>query len=171
MTEGARLYGTVLYELKVPQEMVKKTGEILERNPELVRVLQSPVYRREKKHAIIEEIWKTPEFSSVMIKFLKKACDAGAIAEFSQIMDICERCERVADGVMSAELWYVTEPDEVQLEGIRQFLKKTYGKREVQLSLASHPELMGGFVLKTGDVEYDYSLLGKLKKLSQAVAG
>lgn len=58
MTEEARLYGTVLYELKVPQEMVKKTGEILERNPELVRVLQSPVYRREKKHAIIEEIWE-----------------------------------------------------------------------------------------------------------------
>ena len=36
MTEEARLYGTVLYELKVPQEMVKKTGEILERNPEWI---------------------------------------------------------------------------------------------------------------------------------------
>ncbi|WP_432629136.1 ATP synthase F1 subunit delta [Brotaphodocola sp.] len=171
MTEEARLYGTVLYELEVPQEMVKKTGEILEKNPELVRVLQSPVYRREKKHAIIEEIWRTPEFSSVMIKFLKKACDASAIGEFPDIVKVCEECARVADGVITAELWYVTAPDEAQIEGIRKFLKDTYGKREVKLSLTSHPELMGGFVLKTGDVEYDYSLLGKLKKLSQAVAG
>ncbi|WP_432628561.1 ATP synthase F1 subunit delta [Brotaphodocola sp.] len=171
MTEEARLYGTVLYELEVPQEMVKKTGEILGENPELVRVLQSPVYRREKKHAIIEEIWKTPEYSSVMTKFLKKACDAGAIGQFPDIVKVREECERLADGVLTAQLWYVTAPDETQMEGIRQFLKKTYGKREVRLSLASHPELMGGFVLKTGDVEYDYSLLGKLKKLSQAVAG
>lgn len=171
MTEEARLYGTVLYELEVPQEMVRKTGEILDENPELVRVLQSPVYSREKKHAIIEKIWKTPEFSSLMIKFLKKACDAGAIGQFPDIVKVREACERLAEGVLVAELWYVTAPDEAQMEGIRQFLKKTYGKREVQLSLASHPELMGGFVLKTGDVEYDYSLLGKLRKLSQAVAG
>ena len=159
--------------LKFRQEMVKKTGEILERNPELVRVLQSPVYRREKKHAIIEEIWKTPEFSSVMIKFLKKACDAGAIAEFSQIMDICERCERVADGVMECRT-LVCDGCRMRLQTGRHSavsVQKTYGKREVQLSLASHPELMGGFVLKAGDVEYDYSLLGQIKAIEPGCGG
>lgn len=171
MTEVARLYGTVLYELKVPQEMIEKTGEIFKENPELVQVLQSPVYRREKKHMVIEKIWKSPEFSGLMVKFLKKACDAGAISEFPDIVKVREECEKLEDGILTAQLWYVTAPDEAQLEGIRQFLKQTYGKREVQITLSSHPELMGGFVLKTGDVEYDYSLLGKLKKLSQAVAG
>ena len=31
--------------------------------------------------------------------------------------------------------------------------------------MAAAPELMGGFVLKTGDVEYDYSLKGQLERL------
>ncbi len=32
--------------------------------------------------------------------------------------------------------------------------------------MAAAPELMGGFVLKTGDVEYDYSLKGQLERLN-----
>ena len=35
MTEQARLYGTVLYELKVPEKMVRETGRIFQENPEL----------------------------------------------------------------------------------------------------------------------------------------
>ena len=31
--------------------------------------------------------------------------------------------------------------------------------------------LIGGFILKTGDIEYDYSLRGQISRLSQAVAG
>ena len=33
------------------------------------------------------------------------------------------------------------------------------------------PQLLGGFVLKAKDVEYDYSLKGQLKRLTEAVAG
>ena len=38
MTEQARLYGTVLYELKVPEKMVRETGRIFQENPELKAV-------------------------------------------------------------------------------------------------------------------------------------
>jgi len=49
MTEQARLYGTVLYELKVPEKMVRETGRIFQENPELKAVLDDPTLQETKK--------------------------------------------------------------------------------------------------------------------------
>ena len=49
MTEQARLYGTVLYELKVPEKMVRETGRIFQENPELKAVLDDPTLQEIKK--------------------------------------------------------------------------------------------------------------------------
>lgn len=38
-------------------------------------------------------------------------------------------------------------------------------KKEVQFILASAPELIGGFLLRTENVEYDYSLKSRLEEL------
>ena len=64
MTEQARLYGTVLYELKVPEKMVRETGRIFQENPELKAVLDDPTLQETKKEAIIGKIWKEPDFSN-----------------------------------------------------------------------------------------------------------
>lgn len=42
MTEQARLYGTVLYELKLPETMIRTCECILRENPQLAQVLESP---------------------------------------------------------------------------------------------------------------------------------
>ena len=63
----------------------------------------------------------------------------------------------------------MTEPEEAQLDGFREFLRRTYDGKEVLLHVEPRLELLGGFVLKTGDVEYDYSLAGRMRKLRRAV--
>ena len=62
MTDQARLYGAVLYELKLPEDMVYETGRILKENPELVQVLADPGLTAVKKEAVIDKRWKEPEF-------------------------------------------------------------------------------------------------------------
>ena len=57
MTEQARLYGTVLYELKVPEKMVRETGRIFQENPELKAVLMIPHCRKQKG----SHYWKNME--------------------------------------------------------------------------------------------------------------
>ena len=56
MTEQARLYGTVLYELKVPEKMVRETGRIFQENPELKAVLDDP--RKQKRKPLLEKYGK-----------------------------------------------------------------------------------------------------------------
>lgn len=72
MTETARTYAIVLYELGIPEEMVREAVKLLKENPELPEVLNSPVVPLKSKHAVIEKVFREPEFSALMVRFLKR---------------------------------------------------------------------------------------------------
>lgn len=165
MTEQARLYGTVLYELKLPETMIRTCETILKENPRLAQVLKSPVVRQSKKEAIIDRVFQSPDFSRILRNFLKKACEAGCVDQMEDILQIRDEKSREAAGILSAKLRYVTKPDAEEVEAMKAHLCKTYGKNSVELSMEEAPELIGGFVLQTGDVEYDYSLSGQLRRM------
>ena len=169
MTETARTYAIVLYELGIPEDMVREAVKLLKENPELPEVLNSPVVPLKSKHAVIEKVFREPEFSALMVRFLKKACDAGCIGQTEEIAAARDAYARKAAGVMDAELHYVTMPGAAQITGMKQFLCRKYKKKDVNIRLVNQPDLVGGFVLKAGDTEYDYSLKGQLSKLRQAV--
>ena len=90
MTETARTYAIVLYELGIPEEMVREAVKLLKENPELPEVLNSPVVPLKSKHAVIEKVFREPEFSVLMVRFLKKACDAGCIGQTEEIAPMPE---------------------------------------------------------------------------------
>ena len=47
---------------------------------------------------------------------------------------------------------------------------KKYQKDKVALALEKKPELIGGFVLRVGDIEEDYSMKGRLNRLERRLA-
>ena len=169
MTEKARTYAIVLYELGIPGAMAEAVDRLMEENPALKEALTSPVVPRKKKHDIIERVFREPDFSALMVRFLKKACDAGCIGQMEGIVEAWKAHSLKMEGIMEAELCYVTQPDETQIAGMKRFLCTRYHKKDVILRLMMQPDLMGGFVLKAGDTEYDYSLRGQMGKLRQAV--
>lgn len=171
MSEQARLYGAVLYQLNLSEKMVQEALEILKGTPELLSVLDDPTVPLNKKLAIIDQIFIEPDFSLLMANFLKKACEAGCIGQFREIVSACREHTLEAAGILEASLYYVTKPDDMQIAGIKQFLCKKHRKKDVELTLVSSPDLIGGFLLKAGDIEYDYSLKGRLTRLNRAVAG
>ena len=87
MTEKARTYAIVLYELGIPGQMVEGAVSIFKESPQLVRTLKSPVVPVKNKHAILGKIFREPGFSGLMVNFLKKACDAGGIGQMEDIAD------------------------------------------------------------------------------------
>lgn len=165
MTEKARMYGKVLYELHLPEKMVYEMVQIIRENPLLVPILSDPVLPSLKKNRIIENVWRASEFAKTVPSFLKKVCAAGCIDSMDSILSVWEQCLRDEKGIIQAELFYVTPPEEEELQKIRTFLCGKYGKKEVQFTLAAAPELIGGFLLRTENVEYDYSLKGRLEEL------
>ena len=104
-----------------------------------------------------------------MVRFLKVACRHGRIGEMTEIFEGFRELLGRREGMLRATLYYVTPPGEAVEEKMKAFLRQKYGKREVELILEPEPSLIGGFLLQAEDREYDYSLRGRYRRLSQAL--
>ena len=157
MTQTANNYATVLLELGVTREAVDETKEILSLTQDLPKSLKSPVVSKQEKHKLIDRI-----FPESMKNFLKVVCDYGEAA-----YDVVE-AEK--NGILQAKLEYVLEPTEDEVAQMKAYLAKKYQKDKVALALEKKPELIGGFVLRVGDIEEDYSMKGRLNRLERRLA-
>ena len=166
MTQAAINYGQVLYELSIPEETVEEAALILRTVPQLKEALCSPVAGKNSRRRIIDRV-----FPAEIRTFLK-------VLAGHQSMDLAEDifkawqariCEQ--KGILEASLFYVTEPEEEQLREIKAMLCKKYGKKDVRLSLIQDLSLIGGFILRVGDVETDWSLKGRIRQLEQKITG
>ena len=151
MTQAANNYGQVLYELKVPKEMVEEAEVLFREVPQLKEALVSPVVKKSEKNRVIDRV-----FPAELRNFLKVLCGH---------QDMGDACEQ--EGSLRATLYYVTEPDAEQLKKIKQMLMKKYQKQDVELRLVKDSSLGGGFVIRTGDMETDWSIKGRMKQLEQ----
>ncbi|NCB91761.1 MAG: ATP synthase F1 subunit delta [Clostridia bacterium] len=162
MTQTAEQYGRVLYEMHVSTVDVKSLEETFLKAPELVKVLDNPVLAKSKKHTIIEKI-----FPISLHNFMKTVSDNRRTAMIYDIVESWKNSMRRAAGIISATLYCVHEPDETQKGQIEKFVRDTYGAKGVEMTVEHRPDLIGGFVLRIGDREYDWSLKGRLQQLQQ----
>ena len=151
MTQTASNYGTVLFELGVKKEIVEKTKEIFSLTEELPKMLQSPIVSKDAKHRLIEDI-----FPEEIRNFLKVVSDH---QEMDLMDDIFVAYKKAYDENH--------EPDAKQVEQMKAYLANKYGKQTVELSMVEDKSLIGGFVLRVGDKEEDYSMKGRLDRLEK----
>lgn len=164
MTQAAINYGQVLYELSIPETAIEEAALALNSVPELKRALASPVVKKSSKHRIIDRV-----FPGEIRSFLKVLVDRRDMGLAEDIFEAWRSYVCKQEGILEATLIYVTEPEEEQLCKIKQMLCCKYQKREVRLRLAEDPGLMGGFIIRVGDVETDWSLKGRLRQLEQKI--
>lgn len=166
MTQTELNYAVVLYELPIEKESIKSAQECFKNVPMLKEVLANPTIDTKHKWNIIERV-----FPQEMQAFLKKMCELGRISKIDQIFEAYNEYASQQEGIVCAQIFYVTEPSESQKAGFIDFIKKEYGCQNVKLQLVEDRSLLGGFLLKVGSIEYDYSLLGKLNSIRQQLIG
>lgn len=164
MMQAAINYGRVLFELSISQTAIEETALALKTVPELKRALSSPVIPKGCKHKVIERV-----FPKEMITFLKVIVDRRDMDLADDIFEAYRTRVAEEEGVLEASLYYVTEPEEAQLQEIKAMLCKKYEKKDIRLRLIEDPGLIGGFIIRVGDVETDWSLKGRLRQLEQKI--
>ena len=164
MMQAAINYGQVLFELSVPETVIEETALALRTVPELKRALNSPVVARSSKHHVIDRV-----FPAEIRTFLKVLVDRRDMDLTDDIFKAWRACVCRQEGILEASLYYVTEPEEEQLQEIKGMLRKKYDKKDVRLRLILDQSLIGGFIIRVGDVETDWSLKGRLKELEQKI--
>ena len=165
MTQTAGNFGKIIYERQVPKTVVEETEAVFRQVPEVFTALKSPVIPKSRKHRIIDRIFR-PEMRTIL-KVISDHHDIDCMEDiFKAYHDYA--CEQ--EGILAASLYYVTEPDEEQLEKIKTLLKEKYKKRQAELTLIEDADLLGGFLIRVGSVETDWSMRGRLRQLEQILA-
>ncbi|MCI5620876.1 MAG: ATP synthase F1 subunit delta [Lachnospiraceae bacterium] len=160
MTQTAINYAKVLYELNIPQDVIAKTQSLVKENPQLMDVLMNPVVSFPEKEHVIDRI-----FPSEMQNFFKVLTRYHSADCLPDIFIYYENYAHEKQDILDATLYYVTPPTEEQIEGIKAKLAREYHRSQVDLELIQRQEVMGGFVVKVGDVETDYSILGRINDM------
>ena len=88
-----------------------------------------------------------------------------SVETLDRLMDAYEERRAERANRQKAVLRYVTPPTAVQLEQIRDFLRKKYNDQELPLELIEDPALLGGFSITVGSDEYDWSMKGRLTQM------
>lgn len=160
MTQLSKNYAKVLYELGISGECIE-TAKNLCAVKELMDALNSPIVTKKTKHRIVEKT-----FPKEMQNFMKKLCDNGSTGYLEEIFIAYESFVHSEKNTLEAKLVCVEPPSVEQRKKIEQFLIGEYHKSEVRLDVCMDNSLIGGFILKVNDDEYDWSLRGRIAQLT-----
>ncbi len=76
----------------------------------------------------------------------------------------------MSENILKAKLSFVMPPDGRQQDRFKSFIASEYkvSKEDIELELIQDADLLGGFVLRVGEDEYDWSLKGRAKEIRLA---
>jgi len=168
MNQRSTDYVQMLLDLSVSKEIVKQTADIFAALPQIRIDFTNPVISVEKKHAIIEKV-----FSKQIRDFLKILCDNENFDLLDEIFAAYKEQSEENRDMLNVTISYVTLPDDAQLTKIKDFLAKKYDTNieKIEIELKEEPELLGGFIIRAGNQQFDWSMRGRLEQMKQQLTG
>ncbi len=128
-------------------------------------VLESPIVKTSDKKKVTEKLF-SGKISSLSTAFVDLLLSNKRESHLQPIARNFKSLFRKNQGILSAEIT-VTEPvEKIQLEKFRQLLKKTF-KSEIELEEIIKPAILGGFILRVDDEQYDASVISGLSKMKK----
>ena len=141
-------------------------GDVLRSSTELVEVLDNPGYPASARKAIVEDITKRLEISSLTQRFLAVAVDKGRITHMGDIARAYTKLADARQGQLRVDVMSPDTLDEKTKETLRQTLESML-KQKVILQTEHDSELVAGSVIRIGSMVYDSSLRTRLETMKQ----
>ncbi|WP_156306018.1 ATP synthase F1 subunit delta [Sphingobacterium endophyticum] len=138
---------------------------VIKSNTELQAVLNNPIIKTDKKLAILKALFQDKvkpeilEFFNIMVR--KGRADLVYATALEFIREYNE-----VKGIVYAEVTSASPLSEANLQALKQEIASQINA-EVILSNKVDKSLIGGFVVKVGDMQIDASIQGKLNKLER----
>jgi F-type H+-transporting ATPase subunit delta len=134
-------------------------------NKELNNMLQSPVVRSSQKKSALTEIFKnTNTISAGLIETLianKRINLLGLVAtEYNTLFD------RMNDTQIARVTTAVALTDDLRTKVLTK-VKELTGSKDITIENIIDEDILGGFILRVGDIQYNASVADKLSKLKR----
>lgn len=134
--------------------------------PEMSAVIGNP---RATADQLVELLLPLGEVDPTYQRFLSVLADNRRLALLPEVAALYAQHRAEAERVVKATVTSAQALEPIELEALRISLKRRLG-REVEVTTAIDPALIGGAVIDAGDVVIDGSLRTKLARLGAALA-
>lgn len=138
-------------------------------NPEMAQRLEEPGATAADKATMVETV-AADGMDEESRNFLRLLAENERLPLMPAIRDNFEEFRAQAEGLIEASVVSAYELDDQQRERIAEALGKRLNRR-VNLSTSVDESLMGGAIVRAGDLVIDGSLKGRLENMSRAIAG
>ena len=164
MRDTDREFLKELVRLDVPQTDCTAVRKVLETCSDVGDTLANPLVTYDEKRGIISKL-----FPESVQKFLMNVVRGGAIGRIEEILDEYEELLLDRQGSIKAVVRYVTPLTEAQQADLRQFIMDKFVKEDVDIEYRHDPDIIGGFILNAGDLEYDKSYRTGLRLMKDSL--
>lgn len=172
----ARPYAKAMMEITVTPERAEAVHAEVSRfektrsgSRELADLLDNPATDAGAKRGVVAEIGRRLELSELALKFLDVLVGNHRINDLGSILEAWGALINEATGVVVAEVRSAEALDDEAEKRLSGVLGKRLGRR-VRIEARTDPSLLGGFVAKIGSEIYDASVVGRIKKIRQAIS-
>ncbi|MBQ9808568.1 MAG: F0F1 ATP synthase subunit alpha [Ruminococcus sp.] len=155
-----------LIRLEVPQDDADETRNILESCGDVGDTLGNPLVTLDEKRGIIKKL-----FPESVQRFMVSAVKSGCSGELIDVLEEYSDYLIEKDGSIRAVVRYVTPLTESQQADLRKFIMEKFVKDDVVIEYVHDPDIIGGFILNAGDVEYDKSYRTSLRLMRENLHG
>jgi len=162
MNDNEKDFLKELIRLDVSQEDIDSARNVFTSCSDVADTLSNPLVTPDEKRNIIKKL-----FPESLHRFLINVVRNSAMDSLSEVFD--EYSEVLLDKQRSirAVVRYVTPLTESQQADLRKFIMERFVKEDVAVEYRYDPDIIGGFILNAGDVEYDKSYRTSLKLMKE----
>lgn len=160
MKDTDKEYLKELVRLDISQTDADGTRKILEECGDVADTLANPLITHDEKRGIITKL-----FPESIQKFIITLVRNGDVERLAEILEEYDELLLDKHGSIKAVVCYVTPLTESQQADLKKFIIDKFVKDDVALEYRYDPDIIGGFILNAGDVEYDKSYRTALRKM------
>ena len=163
MKDTDKEYLKELVRLDISQTDADGTRKILEECGDVADTLANPLITHDEKRGIITKL-----FPESIQKFIITLVRNGDVERLAEILEEYDELLLDKHGSIKAVVRYVTPLTESQQADLKKFIIDKLVKDDVALEYRYDPDIIGGFILNAGDVEYDKSYRTALRKMKDS---
>lgn len=171
MTRQAVNNAKVLYRLSLERSEIEKAEEIFFLTPLLQETMNNPTVSCKKKIDIIEKVFSHENMSEKLIRFLQIMCKNNQSHDMKDIFNEYYKYYDSMNKIVKAEFISTSSFTQAEREEAEDILKSKYADYKVILTQKIDDTLLGGYVLKIGNREYDKSYRERLRQLQEKITG
>jgi F-type H+-transporting ATPase subunit delta len=175
-SKAASRYAKSLIDLSTEQNALEEMKndmvlfeDVVNSNSELEAILKNPIVPLDKKSGILNDVFgnKVHKITQSFLRLVVNKGRAGILFETSKQFI---HQYNLIKGIVTAEVTSATALTDENRKEIISLVKKELGANEVIIKEKLNDKLIGGFILKVGDKQFDASIASGLNKLKREFA-